>query len=229
MTGSMALTAFVQAQPALRRAALSSVLSQAPTALGASTGMGVLNPATEAACISFFEGIKTPATLIAGSSLVALFTMTKDVKQTYGMSKIQIVLLRVYHVLSLLSLCLSLTSVLTSQAATTLLLLNDNHVLAKKGMDAYHFLRTSMNFEFVLTRWSFLTSIILFLCSTTFRMIIEFALFTRKRRLAGTMVVSWMAGILGSILSYANTTQNSWPNFWCMTKEVALVSIRLPI
>jgi hypothetical protein len=223
----MALTAFVQAQPALRHAASSSILLPAPAALGAS--MGVLNSVTEAACLSFFEGIKTPATLIAGSSLVALFSMTRDVEQTYSMSKIQIVLLRVYHALSLLSFCLSLICVLTSQAATTLLLLGDNHVLGKTGIDAYHFLRTSMNFEFVLTTWSFLTSIILFICSTTFRMIIEFALFKRKRRLAGTMVISWMAGILGSIVSYTNTTQKSWPNLWCMTKEVALVSIKLKI
>jgi hypothetical protein len=141
------------------------------------------------------------------------------------MSKMKIVILRVYHVLSLLSVCLSLTSVVTSQAGTALLLVNENqHVVASKSIDAYTFLRTHMHFEFIMTRWSFIMSILLFLLSTTIRMILEFGLFTRTRRLAGTMVVSSMAGFISFLLSYVNTSRvTTWPNLWCTTKEVALL------
>jgi hypothetical protein len=237
MTGSMVVSAFVNTQPIVRQAALSQALLQAPSSTAvafysaASTALNVhvLNPAATAACVSFFEGFKTPATLIAGSCIANLFTMTTEVKETYGMSKMKIVLLRVYHVLSLLSVCLSLTSVVTSQAGTALLLVNENqHVVASKSIDAYTFLRTHMNFEFIMTRWCFIMSILLFLLSTTVRMIVEFGLFTRTRRLAGTMVVSMMASVISFLLSYVNTSQvATWPNLWCMTKEVALVSLSL--
>jgi hypothetical protein len=224
MTGSLAVAAFVQTQPALRQAVLSKFVPHAPAAIAATSAMSMLDPAAKSACVSFFDSFKTPATLIAAASLAALFTMTKEVKDTSGMTKMKIFLLRVYHVFSLLSLILSWMTVLTAQAATTMLLLNNKHGVAVKGLDAYNFLRTTMNFEFVITRWSYVTSIIMFLCSATFRMVLDFALFTKKRRLAGTMVVSMMTGVICSILSYANTTQQSWPNLWYMTKEVGQVS-----
>lgn len=228
----MALTAFVQAQPALGKATVLSQVVSPPTALGASA---LLTPAAQSACISFFEGIKIPATLLAGSSFVALFSMTEHTKETYGMFKMQIFLLRMYHVLSLLSFCLSLISVLTAQSATTLLLLGENHKLAtegmnvyeflgSKGMDAFEFLSSTMKFEFLVTRWSFFSSFLCFMCSTTLRMIVEFALFTKTRRLAGTMVVSWMAGIIGSGISYVNSAHASKLTYWSMTKDVAVVS-----
>ena len=207
----MALTAFVNGGPMVRKAVLSdAILQNSPTALASNASNALY----------FFRGIKTPATLIAGSSLAALFTMTKDVKQTYAMPKMQVILLRIYHALSLLSFCLSLSAVLCSQAAMTSLLLEEQQMVAKKAKSTWDFMRMALNFEFILARWSYLTSILLFLTSTTFRMIIQFGLFTRTRRLAGTMVVSFMTGILGSILSYLNTSEKAFPNMWGMTKEV---------
>jgi hypothetical protein len=195
----------------------------------------LLDPAAKAAAISFFNGIRVPATLIAGTSLAGLFTLAKDVRDTSGMTKLKIVLLRTYHVLSLFSLCLSLTSVLTSTTATTLLLLSKHQIVASvvpttraaaagnESMDVYHFLRSSMDFEFVYTRWAFLLSIVCFLSSTTVRMLLEFDLDKPKRRLAGWCVLSTMGGVISFILSYANMTQNCWPSLWAMTKDIVLV------
>ena len=184
----------------------------------------LLDPTTTTAAINFFNGSRLPAILIAGASLAGLFAMTEGVNNTSGMSKLQIFLLRLYHVASLLSFCLSLSSIVTSTTATTLLLLSEfsmvSNVDKKLGLDVYHFLRSNMNFEFLYTRWSFLVSVAFLIMSTTMRMLLQFELFKPKRRLAGWSVVSTMAGVMTFLIGYANTTQHCWPSFWGLTKEI---------
>ena len=184
----------------------------------------LLDPTTTTAAINFFNGIRLPAILVAGASLAGIFAMTEGVNNTSGMSKLQIFLLRLYHVTSLLSFCLSLSSIVTSTTATTLLLLSEFSMVSKVdkklGLDAYHFLRSNMNFEFLYTRWSFLVSVAFLIMSTTMRILLQFELFKPKRRLAGWSVVSTMAGVMTFIIGYANTTQHCWPSFWGLTKEI---------
>lgn len=174
-------------------------------------------------CFNFFDSVKVPSTLIAASTLAALFTFTREVKETYTISQTTVLLLRLYHMFSLLGFCLSLTTVLVSQAATTSLLLKSNQLLANGSATAYTFLRQIMNFEFLLTRWTFFMAIFSFFFSTTIRMLVEFGLFSRTRRLAGTMVVSLMAGVLCFLLSFVNTTLTGLPGIWTSTKELATV------
>jgi hypothetical protein len=134
--------------------------------------------------------------------------------------------MRLYHVCSLLSFCLSLTTVLSSQAATAFLL-NPQPITTKlAAADAYQFLRNNMNLEFLVTRWAFINSILFFLKSTCFRMILEFELFSKKSRLtAGVMVVSLMTGVVLAMLSYINLSSaaSQWPNLWEMTRELGMV------
>lgn len=240
MTGLMTLSAFVSS-PAFRH-----VQNGVNLASRFSPGIGISSTTTTPvllplravandlqiveACFSFFDTIKTPATLIAATTIAALFSFTRDVKDTYNISKIKVMLLRFYHVFSLLSFCLSLTTVLTAQgASTSLLISNSNRVLSSNCVDAYSFLRANMNLEFLLTRWTFAMSILSFFVSTIFRMFVEFELFVPTRRLAGTMVTSMMAGVMCSILSFTNlnNVQSNFPGLWCMTKEIAVVSSKI--
>mmetsp|Transcript_6597 Transcript_6597/g.18931 ORF Transcript_6597/g.18931 Transcript_6597/m.18931 type:complete len:310 (-) Transcript_6597:1374-2303(-) len=184
----------------------------------------LLDPTITTAAINFFKGMQFPAILVAGASLAGLFAMTEGVNDTSGLSKLQIFLLRLYHVTSLLSFCLSLSSIVTSATASTLLLLSEFSMVpkvdVKLGLDAYQLLRSNMNFEFLFTRWSFLVSVAFLFTSTAIRMLLQFELFKPKRRLAGWSVISTMTGVLTFIMGYANTTQHCWPSFWGLTREI---------
>jgi hypothetical protein len=230
MSASYAMTAFVQTPPSVRRAVVSNVFSQAPTVLnGAASKVArvavksVMDPATKSAALAFFNGVRTPASLILGVSIAALFSMTQMMKNIGTLTKREILLLRMYHAVSLLTVCLSTATVLTSTTAGTLLLLNKFDV-ADPAIDVYHFLKSAMGFEFVLTRWTFLTSQLLFLVSLTGRTMLEFNLLTRKRLLPAVMTLATMSGMITLMLSYVNTTLNCWPNLLSMTKEVGMVS-----
>ena len=189
-----------------------------------SNGMVPVDPEVTSAAISFFNGSRLPAIFVAGASLAGIFAMTEGVNNTYSMSKLQIFLLRLYHVTSLLSFCLSLSSVVTSTTATTLLLLSDfsmvDRNVHKVGLDVYQFLRSSLNFEFLYTRWSLLVSVPFLFISTTIRMLLQFELFKPKRRLAGWSLLSTMTGVLTFLIGFSNTTQHCWPSFWGLTQEI---------
>lgn len=187
--------------------------------------MAVVDPSTTAAAIRFFQGSQLPAVFVAGASLAGLFAMTDGINNIRSMSKIQIFLLRLYHVTSVLSFCLSLSSLVTSASATTLLLLSDFAMVpqASMGIDAYQFLRSNLNFEFLFTRWSLLVSVPFLVVSATIRMLLQFELFRPKRRLAGWSVVSTMTGLVCFLMGYANTTQHCWPSVWGLTQETLLI------
>lgn len=205
----------------------SSVATIAPSASYSSSALHMLDSKTASTCFELFNGMKVPALLIAGCSLVSLFVMSRDVQNTSVMNKARIIQLRLYHMFCLLTFLLSMAAVLSAHSSTTMLLSNVNLSAASSSMDAYTFLTTYMNFEFLLTQWSFLSSIIMFLFATTFRMIVQFSLFSKRRKLAGTMAVSMMLGTVTSILSYVNTNTvkllESWPNLGAMTVGLAKV------
>jgi hypothetical protein len=235
MSGAYAvMTAFVQTPPSsVRRAVVSHVFSpHTPTGLNSVAASKVvasvavksaMNPATKSAALAFFNGIRVPATLIFGSSVVALFSMKEKMKDLGTLTKREILLMRVYLAVSILNVCLSAFTILTSTTAGTFLLLQKFEV-ANPNMDTYHFLKTVMEFEFVLTRWSFLTAQLLFLVSLTGRTMLEFELLTRRRLLPAIMTLATMGGMTTLMMSYVNTTLNCWPNWFGMTKQVGMVS-----
>ena len=199
------VAAFVQPLPALRNvgqhvtsASMAKAASQLPTmatsalllrncqsttsttAIGMTASRSIMDPAIQAAAMSFFTGVRIPATLIAGTSFAALFTMTDKGRDTSGLSTTEILLLRLYHVLSLLSLCFSITTVVMSTSAGTMLML-EKYQASGSHVDVYRFLRECMDLEFSLTRFSFLTSVMCFLSAVTGRIIIEFNLVSFMR------------------------------------------------
>lgn len=199
-----------------------STRSLTPTALAA-----VPAAAYQQAALGFFNGIRFPSTLIAGSSVAALFCLTKQSKDTSGMSPLEVKVLRAYHIISLLQFCLSMTAVCMSTTGCTLLLLTSKFSQTEYS-DIYHFLRGDINFEFVLTRWSFFSSLALFLAGVACRVLLEMDLLKPERKITGLLVVFTMSGVLSGILSNINLTLNCWPNLIGMTKEVIqLLAARL--
>lgn len=191
------------------------------------TALHMIDPFTKSACLSFFDSVKVPSTLVAGISLAALFSLAKDAQDTSFLSKTKIFVMRLYHLSSFLCFIMSLTSIMTAQAATSTLLLESHHWMTQipsKVIKMEAFLLESMNFELILTRWSFIMSFLLLLSSTGLRMIAEFDLFTRRRKSASIMVISMISAVMTCCISCLNTTQASWPNIWSMTKEVGQVS-----
>ena len=188
-----------------------------------------IDPSTKDAALGYFRVTQLPATLIAALSLIGLFALTENVNNTSELSKLHIFLLRLYHLTSLLSFCLSLLSIITSVSASTLLCVSDFSMIASKGtvIDVYHFLNSSMEFEFLFSRWSFLVSVAFFFLSTTMRMVLQFELFKySKRKLAGCGVLSTMTGFISFLIGYINTTQKNC-SFFLLTQQVFKVKVLL--
>jgi len=187
-----------------------------------------IDPSTKDAALGYFRVTQLPATLIAALSLIGLFALTENVNNTSELSKLHIFLLRLYHLTSLLSFCLSLLSIITSVSASTLLCVSDFSMIASKGtvIDVYHFLNSSMEFEFLFSRWSFLVSVAFFFLSTTMRMVLQFELFKySKRKLAGCGVLSTMTGFISFLIGYINTTQKNC-SFFLLTQQVFKIILK---
>ena len=80
---------------------------------------------------------------------------------------------KAYHVFSLVAFLLSLNTIVTATVAHTSILHGRFNELAET---AYMLMKREFEFEFVSVRWSFLTSIFMFLGMVSSRMLIEFGL-----------------------------------------------------
>lgn len=237
--GSSSIAAFVATSRntgALNTPALSSLLfipKSAPAAVhvASTTAMSVVAGPTVAACqqaaLGFFSGIRIPASLIAGSSVAAVFSLVSESKCTDGLSRLEVGVLRLYHAISILCLCLSMLTISTTTTACTLLLLTSklpNAATTNGGYsDIYHFLRSEFNYEFVMTRWAFCWSIVLFLTGVAGRILLELDLLKPERRTEGILVLSTMMAVIAGILSNINLTLNCWSSLIGMTGELIQV------
>ena len=187
----------------------------------------VLNDFTSAA-VGFFGGIRTPATLITGSSLGFLFAlkqqaMNKDLeselKRRLGPTahKIHWILLRLYHSGTVLAFGLALTCVVISTAASVTLLQGRHVAMATSG---YEMLRREFDYEYSVARWCFIMALLCFVWAVTCKLVLEFELLAKNRRWHLTALVSLQISVLCHAVSYINRTLYSWPNFWAFTLHV---------
>jgi hypothetical protein len=178
------------------------------------------------AAVAFFTSIRVPSALVAGSQLGSLFSLVKLLQEDEErkMTSLQSWMLRIYHLFSLTAFVLSINAIVTSTAAATKLLVGHRH----NGMaeSAYQFIDRELRYEFILTRWSFLISLLSFLAGITIRALLEFNLLDRRRRRAAIVVASSMAGLFCHLLSFVNSTLISSPNLAVMTVEVIKVRYR---
>lgn len=187
----------------------------------------VLNDFTSAA-VGFFGGIRTPATLITGSSLGFLFALKQQamnqdseakLKSRLGPTahKIHWTLLRLYHSATVLAFGLALTCVVISTAASVTLL-QGRHV--SMAHSAYEMLRREFDYEYSVARWCFIMALLCFVWAVTCKLVLEFELLAKNRRWHLTALVTLQISVLSHAVSYINRTLYSWPNFWAFTLHV---------
>jgi len=180
----------------------------------------------QSAATSFFDSVRTPSTLVGGQAIVALFAITNMVRDPRKLSRTEVFLLRLYHIVSLLSLCLSIITIITSTSASTMLLVGNRYDFSK-AKDVFVFLNTQMQYEFLITRWSFFSSLLLFLVGIANRALLEFQLLEEKRRVAGAFLVCSMGSLMSFLMSYINRTlMGPQANFFVLTIDVFKASIK---
>lgn len=164
----------------------------------------------------FFDGIRTPATFLAGSSLAAIFTLSGAARKLYAdeekveMNRLERAAVKFYHLVSLSAFVLSLNTIMTATSAYTSILHGRFDPMAET---AYLLLKREFEYEFVSCRWSFLASTFCFLGIVTSRMLIEFDLLKDsdgKKRDMRLMVVCAMLGLATHLMSYINQNLYCW-------------------
>jgi len=168
-----------------------------------------------AAAAGYFNSIRIPATLVAGSSLGALFTFSQV--QLKNKSFLEIVVLRSYHALVLSAFALALSTIIISTSATITML---HGRYDPRAETAYQLLRREFDYEFSVTRWSFLVALLCFILGVTNRVILEFDLLQKSRKYHLLAFMSTMTAVISNMLSYINRTLYSWPSLWQLTKHV---------
>jgi hypothetical protein len=166
--------------------------------------------------IKFFTEIRIPAAFLLGSSLVLVFAMTNRAKDSNlkNNSTLENAVLLLYHVMSLVSFLLSLNVVLSSTAATITLLMGVENPLARS---TYELLYRELNFEFLMTRFSFYVSMYTFLGAITLRSLIDFELLSKKRIRSTLMLLLSIASLVFHWTSHVNQSLYSCPNLFSMS------------
>jgi hypothetical protein len=119
---------------------------------------------------------------------------------------------------------LSTNTVVISTAALVKGLYADFDPMSESG---YMLLKRSFEYEFVVSRWSYLISLLAFLVAVTNRILFEFKLFTSTeiRKTMGIAVCLLMSGLILHLVSFLNSTLYCWNNLGAMT--IALIKVRV--
>ena len=136
-------------------------------------------------------------------------------------SKRRATVLFAYHALALVSLLLSLNVIVVATSASNTLLIGTHNPMATS---AYEFLKREIQYEYIMTRWSFYASIICFLKAVGCRALIEFNLMRKERIRSALLVVFSMSTLIAHVLHIVNDCLYTYPNFFCMTIGVVKVS-----
>ena len=170
----------------------------------------------------FFSNVRVPASATAASSLGALFAFKNAIKDVHNKSKIEQILLRSYHFFLTASWILSTTTVVFTTVTVITIMKADFDPMATS---AYELLLREFYHEYLTTRFSFLTSIVLFLLAVCIRVVLEFELQTKEKRNLGLAAVLAIMAATTHILSKINTTLYSHPNLFMMGLELMKVSL----
>ncbi|KAL3787538.1 hypothetical protein HJC23_013747 [Cyclotella cryptica] len=181
--------------------------------------------------LGFFGGIRIPASFLAGSSLAAIFllknagtALASGNDASCNFSSLERRVVKFYHLTSLLAFVLSLQTTAIATMAHTSVLHGKFDQLAES---AYLLLKREFEMEFVVCRWSFITSLLCFLGMVTSRLLIEFELLKvdsnsqSGRRDAAMLVVCSMGSLSASLLSYVNQHLWCWQSMIGMTVHLA--------
>ena len=190
--------------------------------------------------IKYFQTLRIPAALIAGSSLSALFIHLKkddnDKQLSSGDSKksnLYYIVRYLYHVIAGIALLLSLNVIVIATAASNTLIVGDdynsarNHggrqiILAKSMLD--FLTKKDILYEFIATRWSFYMSMMCLLVAITTRILIEFDLLRKKHFKEAIFVSCSSLSMLSHMIHLLNDCVYVFPNLFLMT--IGLFKVR---
>jgi len=171
------------------------------------------------AALGFFGGIRTPASLLAGSSLAIMFTLVQKADRiNEKLSRLERIVFVLYHILALMAFVLAMSVIVITTAASTTLLMGGS--FNAEGISAHVFLTREMNFDFVVSRWSFMVSNLTFLGAVLGRTLLEFDLLKKDRRTGGMLVICSIGGLMAHLISYVNTSPGSSSSIVHTTGEV---------
>lgn len=167
---------------------------------------------------AYFGQVRTPASLVVGSSLSALFNFSR-LKQDdlEAKSPLELTLLRIYLVTMLISYTLSLSTIIIASGASVTIIHGRFDAMAETS---YQLLKREFDYEFTVTRWAFLVALLNFLTGITLKLVLEFKLLAKKRRNHLFAIVGIMTAVLTHLLSYINSTLYCWNNIFDMTWHV---------
>ena len=152
---------------------------------------------------SYFYNTRTPASLLAGSSLGAIFAVAYKRKGSGKESKIERLLTTTYHIIMGLTWVSSMNAVVF---ATTASLRAMNGQFNPMAATPYLLIRREFYFEYITTRFSYLSSLILFFAGIANRAILEFELYDKKNKNTGLAIVFLTIAFVTNIISYINGT-----------------------
>jgi hypothetical protein len=169
--------------------------------------------------INYFSSVRIPASMIAGSALAALFSLTSKTKnaEAQNRSTLVTVVLLLYHLFALTSLLLSLNTIITCTAAASSLMFGCDNPIATSP---YALMKREFEFEFLMTRWSFYMSLFTLLGAIASRALIEFDLLQSDRIRSAVVILSAFAGLFFHLLSFVNERIFCYQNMTEMTIDV---------
>mmetsp|Transcript_18501 Transcript_18501/g.34015 ORF Transcript_18501/g.34015 Transcript_18501/m.34015 type:complete len:317 (+) Transcript_18501:61-1011(+) len=184
--------------------------------------------------LGFFDGIRTPATFLAGSSLAAIFTLKSAASNQSSdiydskLSTLERRVIKFYHLVSLLAFILSLNTIVIATSAHTSVLHGRFDQMAET---AYMLMKREFEYEFVSVRWSFLISMFCFLGMVTSRVLIEFGLLKcdgdeSSRKDVAMLIMCSVGALAANLLSYVNSTLSCWHSLFEMTMYLAQLGMK---
>lgn len=175
--------------------------------------------------INYFSSVRIPASMIAGSALAALFSLSSKIKNTEINNRTPLVtiVLLFYHLYALSSLLLSLNTIITCTAAASSIMFGCDNPIATSP---YELMKREYEFEFLMTRWSFYMSLFTLLGAIACRALIEFDLLQQDRIRSALVIISAFSGLFFHLLSFVNERIYCYNNMTEMTIDVFLMWFR---
>jgi len=175
------------------------------------------------AASSFFGDIRTPASLIVGASIGALFADATKPNELKKRNRAERLFIRVYNVCVMLSFMLSLSAIVTATAAGVMVLHGDFDPLATS---AYSLLSREFAFEFMTVRLSYLVSLLSFIVGVTSRALLEYNLLRKGNEDMALSLTLAMGALVTYLCSYINSTLYESQNLFGMLVYVVKVIFR---
>jgi hypothetical protein len=166
---------------------------------------------------SYFSNARVPASIVAGSSLGALFALSKFGSSAEERSTTEKSLIKIYRIVCWSSYILALNAVITSTIAVTSILHGRFDPMAET---AYDLLKREFGYEFISVRWSMTVALLLFIAIVAVRIILEFDMLRHQdRRDTARFVLFSAVALVAHLLSIVNGTLYCWSNLAEMTVD----------